>query len=58
MEEKTLYVQTVANADGKCFQCGEFVMECGCWLKGIDSTYYDEFMRNQPERLNPETQNA
>jgi len=45
----------IAEADGKCFMCGNYCMECGCWCKGLDFSYLEN---NQPERLNPETHDA
>lgn len=37
-----------AESDGKCFKCGNFCMECGCWMKGLIT--YEEYIQNQPER--------
>ena len=44
---KEIKIRKAAEADGKCFECGQYVMECGCWLKGLSDPYG---LLNQPER--------
>jgi hypothetical protein len=45
-----LKIYKCAESDGKCFKCGKFCMECGCWMQGIIT--YEEYLKskNQPER--------
>ena len=46
-------VRKCAESDGKCFECDKHCMTCKCWMKGLIS--YEDWLNNQPERLNPET---